>query len=91
MLDSQEAAALTAPVATAERRLELLGPVWRAPSLRQVLRGLPFMREQPDHVQQAFARCELLSAHVNRCGVAVWVGHSSIFCGGSGGAAIHST
>ena len=57
MLDSTEQLSLVHPIEAAERRLELLGPVWKAPSLREVLRQLPFMREQPEQVVDFFLRC----------------------------------
>eukprot|EP00878_Enallax_costatus_P024415 GHUV01026053.1.p1 GENE.GHUV01026053.1~~GHUV01026053.1.p1 ORF type:complete len:446 (+),score=124.99 GHUV01026053.1:140-1339(+) len=56
MLDSTEQLSLAHPIEAAERRLELLGPVWKAPSLREVLRQLPFMREQPEQVVDFFVR-----------------------------------
>lgn len=56
MLDATETSALSHPVEAAERRLELLGPVWRAPSVLEVLRQLPFMRGQPQSVLEFFLR-----------------------------------
>ena len=50
MLDSTEQGSLSHPIEAAERRLELLGPVWKAPTLREVLRQLPFMSGQPQQV-----------------------------------------
>jgi hypothetical protein len=56
MLDATETSALSHPVEAAERRLELLGPVWRAPSVLEVLRQLPFMRGQPQSMLEFFLR-----------------------------------
>jgi hypothetical protein len=56
MLESSETSMLSHPVEAAERRLELLGPVWRAPSLMEVLRQLPFLRGQPQSVLEFFVR-----------------------------------
>jgi hypothetical protein len=57
MLDGTETGLLSSPIEAAERRLELLGPVWRAPSLLEVLRQLPFMRGQPQRVLDFLVRC----------------------------------
>jgi len=46
MLDSQEQSMLAHPIEAAERRLELMGPVWKAPGLMEVVKQLPFMRGQ---------------------------------------------
>ncbi|KAF8065728.1 NHX8 [Scenedesmus sp. PABB004] len=46
MLDGGEVSTLAHPIEAAERRLELMGPVWRAPGVGEVLRSLPFMRGQ---------------------------------------------
>jgi hypothetical protein len=35
------------PVERRMRQLEIQGPVWRAPSVREVLRGLPFLHHVP--------------------------------------------
>jgi hypothetical protein len=61
MLESSETSMLSHPVEAAERRLELLGPVWRAPSLMEVLRQLPFLRGQPQSVLEFFVRWACLS------------------------------
>lgn len=57
MLDSAETSMLSHPIEAAERRLELLGPVWRAPSLMEVLRQLPFLRGQPPGMVDFFVKC----------------------------------
>lgn len=56
MLDAVETSMLSHPIEAAERRLELLGPVWRAPSLSEVLRQLPFLRGQPQAVLDFFIK-----------------------------------
>jgi hypothetical protein len=56
MLDSAEQSQLAHPIEAAERRLELLGPVWKAPSLGEVLRQLPFMRGQSQQVIDFFIK-----------------------------------
>lgn len=35
------------PIQRRARQLEIRGPVWRAPSVREVLRGLPFLHHVP--------------------------------------------
>jgi hypothetical protein len=35
------------PIQRRARQLEIQGPVWRAPSVREVLRGLPFFHHVP--------------------------------------------
>jgi hypothetical protein len=57
MLDAAETSQLSHPIEAAERRLELLGPVWRAPSLMEVLRQLPFLRGQPEGMVDFFVKC----------------------------------
>ncbi|WIA16848.1 hypothetical protein OEZ85_013781 [Tetradesmus obliquus] len=56
MLDSAEQSQLAHPIEAAERRLELLGPCWKAPSLGEVLRQLPFMRGQSQGVIDFFIK-----------------------------------
>lgn len=56
MLDAAEQSLLAHPIEAAERRLELLGPVWKAPSLSEVLRQLPFMRGQSTLVLSFFIK-----------------------------------
>lgn len=56
MLDGSEQAMLATPIDEAERRLELLGPVWKAPSLAEVLRQLPFMRGHSQAVIDFFLK-----------------------------------
>ncbi|KAF6264741.1 hypothetical protein COO60DRAFT_18214 [Scenedesmus sp. NREL 46B-D3] len=56
MLDAAEQSQLAHPIESAERRLELLGPVWKAPSLGEVLRQLPFMRGQGQRVVDVFIK-----------------------------------
>eukprot|EP00882_Tetradesmus_deserticola_P034034 GHRQ01038931.1.p1 GENE.GHRQ01038931.1~~GHRQ01038931.1.p1 ORF type:complete len:508 (+),score=242.21 GHRQ01038931.1:112-1524(+) len=56
MLDTAEQSQLAHPIEAAERRLELLGPVWKAPSLGEVLRQLPFMRGQSQQVVDFFIK-----------------------------------
>jgi hypothetical protein len=56
MLDAAEQSQLAHPIEAAERRLELLGPVWKAPSLGEVLRQLPFMRGQSQQVIDFFIK-----------------------------------
>ena len=52
------------------RQLEIQGPVWRAPSVREVLRGLPFLHHvPPDMFDWMLERGQLLGE----------------FCGGSSG------
>ncbi|GAB4814387.1 hypothetical protein N2152v2_001433 [Parachlorella kessleri] len=59
VLDEREREALQAPINVKVRQLELQGPVWRAPSVREasgatalpwVLRSLPFLHSVPEHV-----------------------------------------
>ena len=56
MIDEGETEQLRHPVEAAERRLELLGPVWKAPSVTEVVGQLPFMRGQPREVRRGGGR-----------------------------------
>jgi chromate transporter len=47
VLDASERDVLRAPVDRRVRRLELRGPFWKAPSVRQVLLSLPFLAHAP--------------------------------------------
>lgn len=50
MVDETEERGLCDPIDKKLRHLELVGPVWRPPRPRQVLRSLPFMANLPDTV-----------------------------------------
>ena len=45
------------PVERRMRQLEIQGPVWRAPSVREVLRGLPFLHHVPPDVFDWMLEC----------------------------------
>ncbi|PRW44236.1 Sodium hydrogen exchanger 7 [Chlorella sorokiniana] len=48
IVNEVERGAMQEPVELRARRLEIQGPVWRAPSVREVLRGLPFLQQVPE-------------------------------------------
>ncbi|PSC69954.1 Sodium hydrogen exchanger 7 [Micractinium conductrix] len=53
VVNEAERAAMQEPVERRGRQLEIQGPVWRAPSVREVLRGLPFLAHVPEPVFDA--------------------------------------
>ncbi|KAL4858875.1 Protein ACTIVITY OF BC1 COMPLEX KINASE 3 [Chlorella vulgaris] len=50
IVNSGERQAMQEPVQRRARQLEIRGPVWRAPSVREVLRGLPFLHHVPQYI-----------------------------------------
>jgi hypothetical protein len=50
VLDTAEKEQMEAPIIRRIRRLEIRGPVWQAPSVRQLLRALPFLHHAPENV-----------------------------------------
>lgn len=56
MIDEIEKEAMLHPIEHQERHLELVGPVWKAPTVREILSRLPFMRGQSLDVAEFFIR-----------------------------------
>lgn len=50
MIDEAEVELMLEPIEHRERHLEIGGPVWRQPTIRQVLAMVPFLASQPQHV-----------------------------------------